>query len=646
MSSIPPGLQSLKRLHTGIQEDRNPKRLCLDALSSIPQFIEEMNALLRMNICNQEKEALLSNKILCFHASEKIPTLIHNPFFGMQITQIVQSCLQLAPINNVFKSMLGFAETLYLPHDLIQKIFSMLFVSQSWDEMLKLKLDADQKVAPRVLNSIGLVSKKWRESLFRVFAPKMSWKQLRRLKIFKEEELIKLAEICKGQFSRLDLVDNKTQDTISLSRKELSRLLPLISNIKKFEVSSSIHSTCFSMIVNSSHMNNLKSFSLHDGTNRLHPQAWLSFEQTTQLKNLTTLDLKNIRLNFEGLNSILRAHCLSQVKYLNLSQNPIRDGLVKCKIKPNFANLEELDLSCCKLKRLGELVRFEMPKLRTLDLSFNPIKTKQLIKLKDSQLSNSVEQLIISIKETPKEVEALLLAFPKLRSLEINSEMIDVDGVAVILADHSGVQQLNSLDLGSLPIPEDEIIYLLNSKFLTNLKDLTFVNSLIGPLGVSAFEKALFQLDYLSLCEAHFVENGDAMSILTTAPSTSQLKELSLEGCILNHEAQEALVRASGLEKLEVLNLVETDFSEESLILLSENTHFENLKSLVVNNNAIGPETLIQVAKSKFLKNLERITFDFDQDFDPELAKSVKLEIKKILAQKKLWQSATVPEEK
>lgn len=667
MASPPSNSQSLKRAHPATM-DTYPKRPRLDGTNpeikmvTVPQFIEEMNAILALSIGKGVKMEQLMSKIDAFYTLRG-SVFGYNPSYGRQIAEVAQRCLQLDSSKEAFKFLKLSAEAACLPHELSYKILETFSTGQPWKTMVerleddvatlklanKYALKKDKKTPEQILKQVGilkgypslfhrlaLVSKTWHVTLLSLFSAKMSYVKLGQLGINNAEGVIRLAQFCRGFFSSLSLGSSYFSEKIDFNEEQMSRLLPHIPKIKKIKLPNSIKLKSFIGLIHSTHMNRLESLSLSSCLD-LESSAWQSLGKTTALKSLCSLDLSNVSLDAMGCMAVFQAPFLSTLMYLDLSDNPIKKGLIG---DPNFSRMVKMDLSKCQLKSLGALVNWKMPKLRLLDVSLNPLNHQAILALSNSQMGETIEEIAISIVGTKKNllgnrgsllidegtVISLLRGLPKLRELEICAVKfgaLGLDGAAAI-ANHWAAQQLEFLNLESSVISDGGLIHLLNSSYLSNLKSLNVSYNIIGPHGLRAFEKSKQRFSSLFLDEAQFGDNGEAMKIFTTAPSTAQLKSLSLQACDLCEESQEILVNTSGFLQLTRLIIAETDFLEKFLIQLSLNHNFSNLEILDITGNEIASDIILKVAESNVLKNLREIIFDIEQEEDPGLEQVIR----------------------
>lgn len=641
MTFPPTFAPSLKREGTGVRKDPAKKaRRSEIKMDSVPQFIEAMNALLDLIIDKpQKKVPRLAEMIEAFCEKKTASFFSCNPFYGRKIYDIAQRCLHLDSSKSVFLSFKSSAEAMCLPHEISLKILETFSVGQSWIRMVERIEDGDKTLElakyPSLFHRLALVSKAWHTSLLSLFSARISYCKLERLGSCSAEGVIRLARFCQGYFSALSLSSNDLKKKLPFTTEQMNRLLPLIPNITKIKASIDLDS--FMILIHSSYMSRLES--LHLLFSDLGYDALLSLQKTTALKSLSSLRLSGVSLDAEGCVALFQASFLPRLKHLDLSDNPIKEltGL------PNFAQLEELNLTNCQISSLEALVNWQMPKLRSLNISFNPLNHQAIHALYKSQLGETLREISISILGNPLWrnriddgiITTLMDGLPNLRVLKICDAgtygCLGSKG-AVAIANNSASHKLEVIDLESSTVSDEGLIQLLSSSYLSNLKSLNISYNGIGPVGISAFEKSEQHFNSLFLGNAHFGYDEEVMKIFTTAPSTASLKSLLLMDCHLSFESQEVLANTSGFQGLTLLNLAGTNFDVECLTQLSQNEHFSNLETLDITENNIPSDVILQIAQSNVLKNLRNLLFDVNEEDDPGFVQTVRM----VLSQKRV----------
>jgi|GEM_PF-3113894 len=615
-----------------------PKRLKIELIPSIPQFIAEMNLCLKSNLGEPLKIEQLEYKIDVF---PPFSLDMQNPFYGAQLYEIAKKCLSYDPNNNKFKLLKKSAEKMRLPLDLIQVIFKLFAQGQCLKAMfsriddplseIKFPTMVDGALVQikftSLLHRIGSVSKKWRKTLFSVFTTKISIKNLKQLKMHKQEDLIQLFTLCRGHFSSLSLIDYKLKFNVNETNwQEL--LLGLLPDLKKLKLSAS--DRCLNEILHSPLLGNLQDLKLIE-----KEHIWTERQVLTVLKTVNLTHLRSLSLCNVGLAScFLPLPSLSNLKSLNFVSTliPSNPFTFLDENTISFPHLEEFILDDCNLSDIKFLTHFAAPQLYKLGISHNGLNLENTnLLFTRCSFTSCVQKLSISlpgdhIKEVgdnpePNIINAhlithLLNSFRQLRVLEIVSDMyegtLDEEG-ALALATHSQAIQLQTLNIESSLIENEGMGFLVNSSNLTNLQKLCVTNSRIGLKGLRSFTSAQMGLKSLVLDFAGFDDQGIAMEILTTAASTARMELLSLKGCQLSLPSQEILANTSHFTILRELLLAKTGFTKEYTEDLVQNSHFANLETLDLSNNGILNTILIEFAKSTALKRLKNLLINGDE---------------------------------
>jgi hypothetical protein len=602
-----------------------PKRLKVEFIPTIPQFIAEMNSCLRSNLETSLKIAQLGGKIDVF---PPFSLDMQNPFYGAQLYKIAEKCLSYDPNNDKFKLLKKSAEKMRLPHDLIIEIFKLFAQGQGLKAMFSRIDDPLSEIKfTSLLHRIGSVSKKWRKTLCSVFTTKISIKNLKQLKIHKQEDLIQLFTLCRGHFSSLSLIDYKLKFNVDETNwQEL--LLGLLPDLKKLKLSAS--DRCLNEILHSPLISNLQDLKLIE-----KEHIWTERQVLTVLKTVNLTHLRSLSLcNVGHASCFLPLPSLSNLKSLNFVSTliPSNPFTFLDENTISFPHLEEFILDDCNLPDIKFLTHFAAPQLYKLGISHNGLNLENTnLLFTRCSFTSCVQKLSISlpgdhIKEVgdnpePNIINAnlitqLLNSFRQLRVLEIVSDMyegtLDEEG-ALAMATHSQAVQLQTLKIESSLIENEGMGFLVNSSNLTNLQKLCVTNSRIGLKGLRSFTSTQMGLKSLVLDFAGFDDQGIAMEILTTAASTARMELLSLKGCQLSLPSQEILANTSHFTMLRELLLAKTGFTNEYTEDLVQNSHFANLETLDLSNNGILNTILIEFAKSTALKRLKNLLINGDE---------------------------------
>jgi len=594
-----------------------PKRLKVELIPSIPQFIAEMNACLNSNLGAPLKIQRLGYKIDVF---PPFSLDMQNPFYGAQLYEIAEKCLSYDPANKKFKQLKKTAEKMRLPHDLIIEIFKLFAQGQGLKAMfsriddplseIKFPTMVDGALVQikftSLLHRIGSVSEIWRKTLFSVFCKNISIANLTQLKICKQEDVIKLATLCRGHFSSLALIDNNFKK-LFLDEENWKKLLDLLPHLKKLDLSA--FDTNLNEILHSPLMSKLEDLRLvGEGYENEDDGQALTFLKTVHLTNLKALSICNLQAD----NSFLPLPPLPNLKSLNLSgtylpPNPFT--LVKKEIR--FPLLEELLLDDCN-SDFSFLTHFVAPRLYKLDISGYSLNIDGINLFAGFSCTSCVKNLSVSLAGMikPSLITHLLNNFTHLQVLKIITDaslgVLDEEGAQAI-AEHPNAVQLQALKMEYSTIGNKGLGFLLESSYLTNLQKLFVPNNFISLEGLQSFATTQMTLKSLVLDDNEFDEEGFAMKILTTAASTAKMEILSLNGCELSLPSQKILAKTTHFTILRTLLLSGTEFTEDYVKVLARNSHFANLETIDLSHNDIDDDVWPKFAKSTRLKGLRNL---------------------------------------
>ena len=300
------------------------------------------------------------------------------------------------------------------------------------------------------------------------------------------------------------------------------------------------------------------------------------------LKNLEELRLSNTHLNCDDLNAICNSLAfLKSLKYLELSMNSIgSDGIKELAyILKEFPLLERLDLSrsCLQDGDINVLCQGLVPlkKLKYLNLSGNTIDCPIL---DDAWfLPPTLEELIFSDIMHGKELFAKIKSLRGLKKLHLSKLKLracDVEMLATTLSSFPTLEELSLDDIVFSASKGDKILSAI--RLLGNLRKLNLTKLKLRPYDIEVLATTLLSfpnLEELSLANI-VVENSNLDKLFRTIKSLENIKKIDLSGVELYDESKLADMLSS------LLSLEELVLTGISVLNMDDVRFFSAIKLL------------------------------------------------------------------
>lgn len=362
-----------------------------------------------------------------------------------------------------------------------------------------------------------------------------------------------------------------------------------------------------------------------------------SLNQWGQLPALRSLDLSHNLIKHEGLASIVAHERLEALQHLKLRDNPLGDNGARS-LDGAFPSLRSLDLRQTRLEDNGLFVLARSPirrSLKTLDLSENNFtEVAGRILTRWPQLA-TLSELRLSTNALTDDGLGHLLTSPHLEGLEqlnLDSNHIGDQGL-VALFTHERLRALQHLSLRNAPLNRALSKALADSPLWRRLASLTLdysslhdhgailiaaaaqeatLNTLsLQATGLSARGvEALMRAPWPQLRNLTLTSNSAAagLSSLASNPNLHTLRQLHLAHTGLNDRSLTALTNATPLGQLQTLNLSHNRLTLRGMRALSEATFTQSLTSLLLAHNKLedaGVATLFDLGHFPRLRHLD-----------------------------------------
>lgn len=303
-------------------------------------------------------------------------------------------------------------------------------------------------------------------------------------------------------------------------------------------------------IAREAHFGNLEHLSL--ATCRLGTQGVLALANASTLKRLRTLDLRSNKMGDEGARALASASCLSGLRALYLGVNRIEDDGARALLSSR-----------------------KTAALRTFSFHGNQLGERACKAILENEVLE-LEELDVSRCKLGDEQGARLLGSPRLATLRKlvtrSNRLGEKSARAMKGATH--FHRLEELDLNGNHLDEESCEAIFSSTSLSSLRRLHFCENTPGPRGILAMRQADFfqKLEVLTLRNTQLdhaqlrllVEEGLSRNLrqldlshnhtlqdiacLLHPPTLARLERLSLTNCPLDEDQLEQLIALPGLE--------------------------------------------------------------------------------------------------
>jgi uncharacterized protein (TIGR02996 family) len=275
---------------------------------------------------------------------------------------------------------------------------------------------------------------------------------------------------------------------------------------------------------------------------------------------------------------------LARIRRLNLRDNHLSNYHVEVLAgSPHLAGLVGLDLSSNQITVTGieALGQADLPGLRHLDLSYNPIGFREMNALAAAPSLRRLESFrMIRTGITVGDIVPLLRS-PWRQALTedtIAGTAVGLEGVPLLveIAHERGQEELR------LGLEDDLVEALAASPYLHTFKSLNLAGS-----------------SFLT---------GRALAVLLRTPSLSGLEKLDLAFCShIRNLGADALGGWPGFARLSYLDLNSDSLNDEGASALAQSKYAGGLRVLRLSNNFIGDDGAEAIARSKTMTGLTEL---------------------------------------
>jgi uncharacterized protein (TIGR02996 family) len=275
----------------------------------------------------------------------------------------------------------------------------------------------------------------------------------------------------------------------------------------------------------------------------------------------------------------------ARLRWLSATLGPY--GVTKLAKSRHLGRIEELTLEANELddRAVEALARAELPRLRTLDLSFNKYLT-----------AGGISKLLDSKR------------LPSLRSLDLAYVRLDADN-AQRIASRPGMAKMTSLTLQGSELGDDGAIQVLRSKHLGSLRDACFSCCKVGDATVAALAAGGHALPGLTSLSLYTGQVGpEGARALARAPVFAKLRSLHLGINRLGTDGALALATSETMTNLVCLRLASNAIGDNGAIALAAWPGLREVRCLDVQDNGLTPRGVRALVNSPHLKNLCDLT--------------------------------------
>jgi Ran GTPase-activating protein (RanGAP) involved in mRNA processing and transport len=337
--------------------------------------------------------------------------------------------------------------------------------------------------------------------------------------------------------------------------------------------------------------------------------------EAKNLKSLTRLQITGMGLGPSGAAALARSDVLSQVRYLDLSNNEWLgfhegQGVKSLARSRKLGAVTSLKLRKIRMESPGleELLHSRLfRQLREFDLSRNalgegalaaglPTKGKPLpLESWDLTDCGLGESDIVAIADSPR--------LGNLRRLLLSGNRLGKRGGRALL-DSPHLNQIVALSLGQAGLKAADVARLAERPASAALVSLDLADNKLGADSARALAGSPHVRELAHLSLSHSALGQEGMEAVLALPG---LRRLELAGCELGPVAVEALARSPALARLTMLDLSANRVGARGAAALAASPHVGGLAELRLANCAIGTKALAALVGAGNLASLRRL---------------------------------------
>jgi len=192
-------------------------------------------------------------------------------------------------------------------------------------------------------------------------------------------------------------------------------------------------------------------------------------------------------------------------------------------------------------------------------------------------------------------------------SLYLSEDAIE-EGEGSIIAKCPHLKKLQKLELYyNYEIDEEDCLALINSPYLINIQQLTFVRSSMGVKACQALANSpkFNNLKTLKINESSISDQG--CQILSDAKHLTKLQALDLSNCKISAEGCRTLANSPHLKSLQRLNLSYNMVGLEGCKIIVSSTNFSELHYLNLGHNELDAKACQTIMDARHLTKLQTL---------------------------------------